>query len=84
MISLQFIRQDNKQPPVDSMMLYDVNVPDWLAVSNILYFPVHIWDVHIFQDGYINHQPAKTIPQRPHQHWIRKANSWCNRPAEHF
>ena len=34
------------------MMLYDVNVLDWVVVSNILYFPVHIWDVHIFQDGY--------------------------------
>ena len=36
----------------------------WLVVSNIFYFPFHIWDVilpidelNIFQDGLLHHQP---------------------------
>jgi hypothetical protein len=37
----------------------------WLVVSNIFYFPFHIWDVilpidfHIFQDGYCTTKQIK-------------------------
>ena len=53
---------------------HTVVVNSWLVVSNIFYFPFHIWDfhpshsrTHIFQDGYCT---TNQIGMNPYHTWL--------------